>query len=155
MKTVIRAESNLDGSELPPMCWPENCKSPLGRVLNGIPFIGPDRRAFKMFRKLIRLRPENCTNYWPNDPTISEIRDRLIEIIASDMDWRCNKFLPGDPCDILFQEEPLEFASGVCICRIEDEFSLTLPIEDLDKWTLLQLVTYIGDHRREAASMLR
>lgn len=128
-----------------PFTWPHDCESLWWRVLNGIPFLGPDIRALKKFRQQILTRDETYLNSWSSDLGVLEIRDKLIEMIVGDMEWPCGRFLPLDPCDIIFFETGLDFSSGICISRIEKHFSVEIPISELKNWTFLQLVLFIKD----------
>jgi hypothetical protein len=43
-----------------PLKWPPSMKLPtdLQRVLMGFPFLGPDKRAYRAFRRQVASRPE-------------------------------------------------------------------------------------------------
>jgi len=109
----------------------------------GMPLIGPDRQAYKLFRKQISERPSSYIDAWSDNAYIIPLRNELAACIVKPMDWPCDKFLPNDPCDIIFFDDYLEFSSGCCLVDIEKKYKLCIPVGELSKWTFLEFITHI------------
>lgn len=90
--------------DLKPLSWPDSVRRPKGlqKFLKGFPIIGPERSAWRAFRREVADRPEDCLALWKQDEQTLRTRDALINILCVSLGWKGWKFIPADPCDVLF-----------------------------------------------------
>jgi len=87
-----------------PLSWPETVQhpTPMQRFLTGLPFLGPDKCAYRHFRREVAARePEDCRSLWTKYMPIISVRDKVLEVLEDTMRWRSRNFIPADPIDIL------------------------------------------------------
>jgi hypothetical protein len=122
--------------------WPRSMSSPtdLQKVLMGFPFFGPDRRAYREFRRQVAARPETCLDLWKQDEATRQARDRLFKLLREEMDWEVPRFVPEDPCQILFFDPSMNLRSGCAMLRIEELLGREIDMDRLIKMTLGDLV---------------
>jgi len=69
----------------------------------GMPFIGPDTKAYKDIINQLKERSEIDLKEWDNYPEeISKLAKRIIELYKKKNLWPNPIFLPQDPADIAF-----------------------------------------------------
>jgi len=97
-------ENKEQASTILPLAWPEELRHPstIQRFLMGVPFLGPDRCAYRTLRKQVASRPQECLTLWPQDEQAVLVRDKILDLLEMNMKWGSRKFIPDDPCDILF-----------------------------------------------------
>jgi hypothetical protein len=132
--------------EVKPLSWPEWYVKPswLGRVMMGMPFVGPDRRAYRLFRQEVQSRPKVCVEYWPKDDVLMRTRVAIDEILVREMRWPVALFLPEDPCDILFFDPLPLMDSARTFLAVGKQLGCDLSQVDLTKCNYLGLVRMLA-----------
>lgn len=110
-----------------PLVWPRSMRSPtdLQKLLMGFPFFGPDRRVYRDFRRQVAARPETCRDLWKRDEATRQARDRLFAILRDEMGWKATRFVPEDPCDIVFFDPSMDLKDVCAFLRIDERFGRT------------------------------
>ena len=76
-----------------------------------------------------------------DDERTRTIRHKILDVLEKDLKWRSRKFIPKDPCDVLFsgpQRDPCAIAEA--LMPVEDLFSVKLDPDNLKTMTLGELV---------------
>jgi len=127
----------------------------LQKFLMGFPLFGPNKRAHRRFRKEVTARPEDCMALWQQDEQTLSVRDGVIDaLLQGGLGWKSRKFIPADPCDIVFLDTHDGMDLLDTMCRIEKRFGLKLGEDILLRMesgmTLGEFVDIIPERRREA-----
>ena len=127
-----------EGVSAKPLRWPDRLARPnaFSRLLWGVPFLGPDARAYSSFRKQVGSRSPSCLSEWRNDTRLLEIRDEIAKILVREMEWPSPFFLPEDPCSILFFDPTVDIKSGVALFEVESLLCGKYPAEQIVKMNL-------------------
>jgi len=100
--------SDLSSPSIPPLIWPQAMRMPtdLQKMLMGIPFLGVDWRAYRAFRKQVKMRSENTLFLWENVQVDPALRDQVLVIIQKNMRWKSRGFIPEDSLEALLLPPP-------------------------------------------------
>ena len=138
-----------------PLSWPDSIRRPSGlqKFLTGMPLIGPDRVAYRALRREVADRPEDCLALWKQDEQTISTRDAMIDILQKAVSWKSRKFIPDDPCEILFWDpfDGMDLLDAVY--RMEKRFGVKMDgerIKEMFAMTFGELVEAIIDKRWEA-----
>ena len=144
-----------------PLSLPESVRHPtrLGKFLMGFPFLGPDRLAWRRFRREVGRRADDCMTLWKNDEQTRRVRDEITRILGRALHWgrASRKFIPEDPCEILFfvpwDWDGMDHAE--VLLNMEDEYGVELHGDTLSGMTLGEFVEMIAEKRRAEPAKAR
>jgi len=128
-----------------PFAWPEYCKNPsdFAKAMVGMPFICIYKRAYRQFRKEQKERGDIDPAIWASDELECWIRGIVDDILVNEMEWVNTRFLPDDPCDILFFDPTMDLLAAGALMAIQSRFRIDISITDLSRLTYIQLVEFI------------
>lgn len=109
----------------------------------GMPWVGLDRRLYADFRKTVAARSDRAFSFWPKEDESVTVRQSVLAIIQREMHWPSARFLPDDPCSILFFDPSPNMDSARAVLEIERILGKQPALERLSELTIGQLVAEI------------
>lgn len=92
-------------------------------VMSEVPYLGSFSRARRAICRQLRLRPAVVAALWGNDPKILQVAWGVSQIVAEKIGWPNDRFIPEDPCEIVFAGYP----SGLEVAEALAEIDITFP----------------------------
>lgn len=98
---------------------------------------GDSRRIFEQVSKQLLDRERPAPEIWGEESARIQTALRICRRIQEQYEWPNDRFLPGDPVDIvmLMPWDDLDIVEFVM--QLEEDFGIDLPDEEAEKWKIL------------------
>ena len=86
-----------------PLSWPPEWKgkSPRKSLLSGLPFIGPEQKAYKFVAKQLESRASSALELWGKNAERRKLADYCSDLFRAELGWPNGLFIPQDPFEIV------------------------------------------------------
>ena len=113
------------------------------RVLKGLPFVGPQARAYRDILKQLKQRSNSCLEEWQSFSGEERVlAETLSSIIQDVLGWPNRYFVPSDPFGILVWDVHGDLATEETLAQIERQTGVVKKTSD--EWETLMQNT-LGD----------
>lgn len=110
-----------------PLRWPVNWHrlSAFEKFFLDLPYFGLKHRVKRVLESQVKSR--SCADFekaWGGYGNLLRIRDSVFEIVGEYMSWNCLRFLPLDPCEIIFWRPDDDLHLAEAVANIERRFGV-------------------------------
>lgn len=132
-----------------PLSWPEFWVKAgrLQRFLRDCPLCGIDARARRILSEQLISRPDSYRQLWPTE--VHNLADEVSEVIQTENRWPNKKFIPADPCAILFWDPTLEMRIEGIMLTLSHRYGVSVDLfADLARLTFGELILLLSAARK-------
>lgn len=132
--------------DIAPLQWPEKWtqQTNVQKALKGLPFLGLDRQVKRELNRELEARPEECLSLWGTIPDIIRIRDIVSPVLQEYFFWPNLRFIPGDPCQILFWDQTNQMRDAEALAVLSDRLNTAVnAFDNLQFQTYQELIDAI------------